>query len=109
MSQSDRKHVGFMMAKPQNLAAMSRESALTAADERQLRKLDEQEWRLDVTVTAVVPELGIAVAHSTDDQELRLRESTPGIRWRDLREGQKLKLKLKGVIAPRVLSAALVA
>jgi hypothetical protein len=109
MSQSDHKHVGFMMAKPQNLAAMSRESALTAADERQLRKLDEQEWRLDVTVTAVVPELGIAVAHSTDDQELCLRESTPGIRWRDLREGQKLKLKLKGVIAPRVLSAALVA
>lgn len=98
-----------MVVKPRNLAAMSQKSALSAADERGLRKFDQEEWRLDVTVTAVVPELGIAVTRSNDDQELRLRESTPGIRWRDLREGQKLRLKLKGVLAPRVLSASLVA
>ncbi|MEN9545159.1 MAG: hypothetical protein RLZZ598_1992 [Pseudomonadota bacterium] len=53
---------------------------------------------------SLVPELGVAVARSSDGHELRIRQSTPGVSWEDLRPGQQLVLLVKGVLAPRVLS-----
>jgi hypothetical protein len=68
--------------------------------------LDEKRWRVDVTVTALVPELRKAVVESDDGLRLSILERTEGVSVRDLRLGQHLSLVLQGVLAPKVLSAA---
>lgn len=84
-------------------------SAKTAAEQRRLRQYDHAEYAIDVVVTSVDHELGMAVARDIDgDVELHLRDSTPGVRLFDLHVGQKLRVNVQGVLAPRVLAASLV-
>ena len=78
----------------------------TREEERQLREYDSLEWTSDVVVTAVVPELEMVVARAEDqDVEVHLVDNVPGVHWRQLSTGQHLRVKLIGVLAPRVLSA----
>ena len=78
----------------------------TRWEERQLREYDSLEWSSDVVVTAVVPELEMVVARAEDqDVEVHLVDKVPGVHWRELSTGQHLRVKLIGVLAPRVLSA----
>jgi hypothetical protein len=77
---------------------------LSAEQERELRRLDEQERRIEVTVVSIVPELGVAVVRSSEGHELRIRHPTAGVNWEDVQPGQRLVLLVKGVLAPRVLS-----
>jgi hypothetical protein len=80
----------------------------TPQQARELRKLDDRRWRVNVTVTALVPELNKALVES-DDGLLRLSISkrTEGVSVRDLRPGQHLRVMVQGVLAPKVLSATL--
>jgi hypothetical protein len=103
------------------VAAHAVYQALTAAQEAQLRDLDEQVWQSEVEITEIVPELEMVVARSVRDNlddigvkvapavrtdlELRLWDGIPGVHWRELRAQQHLRLKVRGFLAPRVLSA----
>ena len=77
----------------------------TQEDERKLRKFDSLEWRSDVVVTAVVPELEMVVAR-TENQNIEghLVDKVPGVHWKELSTGQHLRVRLVGVLAPLVVS-----
>jgi len=78
----------------------------TRKEERQLREDDSFEWSTDVVVTAVIPELEMVIARAEDqDVEVHLVDKVPGVHWKRLSTGQYLRVKLIGVLAPRVLSA----
>lgn len=82
--------------------------AKTAADQQRLRRYDYAEYAIDVVVTSVVQEFGMAIARASDgDVELHLQDSTPGVRLCDLHVGQKLRVSVQGVLAPKVLAASL--
>ena len=79
---------------------------LTYRDERQLREHDDLEWRSEVVVTTVLPELEMVVARAENlDLEVHLTDSIPGVQWKELCTGQHLRVKLVGILAPRVVSA----
>ena len=75
-----------------------------------MREYDSTKYAVVVVVTAVVQELGMAIAQDDDgDLELHLRDSTPSVRLAELRAGQKLHVSVEGVLAPKVLSATWIA
>ena len=94
---------------------------LSDEQEARLRDLDEQVWQSEVVVTEIVPELEMVVARSVRDNldelqvqvspavradlELHLWDGIPGVHWRELHAQQHLLLKVRGFLAPRVLSA----
>ena len=78
----------------------------TREDERKLREYDSLEWRSDVVVTAVVPELEMVVARTENHNiEVHLVDKIPGVHWKELSTGQHLCVRLVGVLAPLVVSA----
>lgn len=79
---------------------------LTRGDEFKLREHDTHERSVDVVVTAVIPALAMVVARAEEeDLEVHLVDDVPGVHWRELFKGQRLRVKLVGVLAPLVVSA----
>lgn len=77
----------------------------TAEGERALRARDDEVRELGAVVTMVVPELETVVVHAAEeDLDLRLRDTIPGVRWRELDVGKRLVLTVQGHLAPSVLS-----
>ena len=78
----------------------------TREGERNLREYDSLEWRSDVVVTAVVPEVEMVVARTENQNiEVHLVDKVPGVHWKELSTGQHLRVRLVGVLAPLVVSA----
>lgn len=83
-------------------------SPLTRKEECRLREHDALEWSTYVVVVAVIPEVELIVARAeSQGVEVHLAGDVPGVQWRQLRTGQHLRVKLIGVLAPRVVSAAI--
>ena len=81
-------------------------NSLTLKEERQLREHDAVEWYAEVVVSAVVTELEMVVARTADQAlEVHLTDGVAGLPWQQLCTGQHLRVKLIGVLAPRVVSA----
>ena len=79
---------------------------LTRKEERQLREHDALEWSAEVVVTAVIPELEMVVARAEGQGvEVHLTDRVAGLQWKQLCTGQHLRVKLIGVLAPRVVCA----
>ena len=79
---------------------------LSRKDERELRAYDALQWSAEVVVTAVVPELEMVIARAEDqDIEVYLAGRVPGVQCHQLFLGQHLRVKLIGVLAPRVVHA----
>lgn len=80
----------------------------TPEQARRLREFDGERFDVDVTVTAVVPEMSKVLVESDDGRfRLSISERTKGVSVRDLRPGQHLRVMLQGVLAPKVLFAKL--
>ena len=78
----------------------------TREGERKLREYDSLEWRSDVVVTEVLPELEMVVARNENQSiEVHLDDKVPGVHWNELSTGQHLRVRLIGVLAPLVVSA----
>lgn len=98
----DFRSVGGAMGVLESLREATPEQA------RHLRKFDGERFGVNVTVTAVVPEMEKALVESDDGLfRLSISERTKGVCVRDLRPGQHLRVTLQGVLAPKVLSAKL--
>lgn len=79
--------------------------SLTCRDERRLRKHDALEWSTNVVVTAVIPELEMVVAQAESQGiEVHLTDPVPRVRWKEFCMGQHLRVKLIGILAPRMVS-----
>jgi hypothetical protein len=80
----------------------------TQAQERELRQKDKELWSVGVSVSRVVPELETIIVDSDDGNlELCLSASDCPVPLHAIHEGQRLVVRLEGVLAPKVVQVSL--
>jgi len=73
------------------------------AEERAMRRNNDQIYTTDATVTSVAAVLDLVIAKNSDDLEFHLSPPLLPAAVENFTEGQALKIRYKGQLAPKVL------
>ncbi|MDY0744796.1 hypothetical protein SNE35_09770 [Paucibacter sp. R3-3] len=63
---------------------------------------------VEAVVTVIIEEFELVHLEAPGDLTLSIGELTPGVQWQDLRVGQRLRCRIEGVHATRVLHAEVI-